>query len=154
MGISKSREIERRIAQRRRWRDVAPDADDATLDALDALAGGAALEQRAQQDRARTTSKATRAAQADADARMVAGVFAAAYRPGMGRVGLQAAAAGVLKQREAAERDRLLLAQAAGNKMMARRYSAALQALQRQALFITVHRAGKWLQQHHPPPRG
>lgn len=103
---------------------------------------------------AREVSKAARRAQADADAATVAGVFADAYRPGMARTGLQAAAAALIKRREQDERDRLLLAQAAGNKAVARRCSAALQALQRQALLITVHRAGEWLKKRRPPPRG
>lgn len=154
MGISKRRVIEQQDERQQRWQAAGVDADDATLQALDALEAGREFEQRVQQDGARNASKATRAAQADAEAAAVAGIFAAVWCHGIGRVGLQAAASAEIKRREQLERDRLLLAQAAGNKAAARRYSAALQALQRQALLVTVHRAGKWLLQHHPPPRG
>ncbi len=103
---------------------------------------------------ARTASKTARQSQADADAERVAGFFAAAWRPGMGRTVLQATAVVVLRVYEQRAQDRLATMQQAGNRHGARQASAALAALQRQSALLTLHRAGKWLQSHHPPPAG
>lgn len=97
---------------------------------------------------ARESSKAARREQADADAAPLAELFAAAWRSGMGRVGLQAAAMAELRERERRLRDKLITAQQVGNKPEQRRLSAQLQALQRQTVLCTLHRAGKWLQRH------
>jgi hypothetical protein len=72
----------------------------------------------------------------------------------MGRTVLQATAVGVLRLAEQREQDRLATMQQAGNRHGARQASAALAALQRQSALLTLHRAGKWLQSHHPPPAG
>jgi len=106
------------------------------------------------ESRARDASKAARQSQADADAERVAAFFASAWRPGMGRTVLQATAVGVLRLAEQREQDRLATMQQAGNRHGARQASAALAALQRQSALLTLHRAGKWLQSHHPPPAG
>lgn len=101
---------------------------------------------------ARDASKATRAAQAEHDAALVAELFAAAWCQGLGRVGLQAAAAELLRQREHAMQERLITAQQVGNKRLQRQHSAGLQALQRLGVLCTLHRAGKWLQQRTGKP--
>lgn len=104
------------------------------------------------QHKAREASKAARRTQAETDATQVAELFAAAWRAGMGRVGLQAAAAAELRERERRLTERLITVQQAGNKPEQRRISAALQAVARQSVLCTLHRAGKWLQQRHGGP--
>lgn len=158
MGRVKDSEIERLGQQQQRWAAVGVEADAATLDALDRLQRGLdfeqlqqQLQQQRQQDAARASSKTTRRSQAEAEAARVAPLFAAAYRPGMGRVKLQAGAAQVLREAERREQDRLATMQQAGNRHGARQASAALVALQQQSALLTVSRAGKWLQSHHPP---
>ena len=115
---------------------------------LQALADDAS----AAQDAARTASKAARQAQAEHDAVLVAELFAAAWRQGLGRVGLQAAAAAVLREREHRLQEQLITAQQVGNKALQRQHSAGLQALQRLGVLCTLHRAGKWLQQRTSKP--
>jgi hypothetical protein len=104
------------------------------------------------ESRARDVSKTTRQAQAAHEAAQVAELFAAAWCQGLGRVGLQAAAAELLRQREHAMQERLITAQQVGNKRLQRQHSAGLQALQRLGVLCTLHRAGKWLQQRTGKP--
>lgn len=97
--------------------------------------------------KARESSMAARQKQAEQDAAAVAELFKSAWRSGMGRVGLQAAAMSLLAEKERRLQDKLITAQQVGNKPEQRRLSAALVALQRQGVLCTVHRAGEWLKQ-------
>lgn len=152
MSLTKRRLIEQQIEQQQRWADAGVQADPSVLDALDQLQAGVEFEQKIQHDAARSSSKKARQAQAATDADRVAAFFAAAYRPGMGRIQLQAAAIGVLRDQEQREKDRLAAMQQVDNRSGARQASAALAALQKQTALVTLHRAGKWLKDHHPPP--
>ncbi|MBN8510131.1 MAG: hypothetical protein J0L57_16160 [Burkholderiales bacterium] len=102
--------------------------------------------------KARASSKAARQAQAGADAVKLEDLFAAAWRHGMGRVKLQAAAADELNRREERLREQLIAMQEVGNKAGQRRLSSQLEQLRRQGVLCTVHRAGKWIQRRGGGP--
>lgn len=99
--------------------------------------------------KARDSSKEARGRQAVFDAATVAPVFAAAWRAGMGRIGLHAAAVDELCRREQLLRDKLITAQEVDNKTLQRRLSSELQGLQRQRLLCTERRAREWLEQRN-----
>lgn len=143
-----------------RWCIEAQERIDGTLDAsfdgtpicmrivlaLRDMEGAIASEQ---QGTARAVSKAARVKQATAEAAALTDVFKAAYSAGMGRTKLQAAAVVGLRTREQLLREKLTTAQQAGNKKLQRQLSAELTSVDRQVVLCTVHRAGRWLQQHH-----
>lgn len=97
---------------------------------------------------ARASSVAARQKQAELDDAKVAELFRNAFRAGMGRVGLQAAAMRSIGVKEDRLRERLISAQQAANKRLQRQLSAELESLTIQTARCTVHRAGKWLEQH------
>jgi hypothetical protein len=98
--------------------------------------------------KARAASIQTRQEQAAADAAKLAGLFENAWRHGMGRVGLQAAAMQLIAQKERHLQDRLTTALEVGNKRLQRLHAAELESLNRQTVLCTLHRAGKWLKEH------
>lgn len=98
--------------------------------------------------KARASSIERRQEQARQDAARMAALFKRACRPKMGRQALQAAAMALIGQIERELRDKLITAQQAENQLLQRQHSGALASLQRQAQLCTVHRAGKWLEQH------
>jgi hypothetical protein len=102
--------------------------------------------------KARAASKAARAGQAAQAEALLAELFAATWRAGMRRVRLAAAALAELAERDQRLRDRLATAMEVGNRPETRRLQSQVAALERQRALCTAHRAGKWLQQHGPPP--
>jgi hypothetical protein len=97
--------------------------------------------------KARASSIAARQRQADTDAAQVAGLFKSAWRDGMGRVKLQAAAVALIAEKEQHLRAKLITAQQVDNKRLQRQHSAELESLKRQTLLCTKHRAGMWLKE-------
>ena len=94
---------------------------------------------------ARNASKDARKRQAEADMAKIEPLLEKAYRPGMGRVALQAAAVSILKSQEQRQCERLQAMQSVDNKSGARRESSQLSNLQKQLALLTPHRAGAWL---------